>query len=94
MSQSTCRTCGAPIEWIDTDEGRRPINPDGTRHRDSRSNAQPSSAGQTSPLSIRLACLDYAAQWSQVREGIKSADVVRIAAAWAHWVETGGTANA
>ncbi len=30
---TACRTCGLPLVWQDTDQGRRPFNPDGTGPR-------------------------------------------------------------
>lgn len=30
---SKCRSCGAPIEWVLTESGKRmPVDPDGTSH--------------------------------------------------------------
>ena len=32
MAQNACRDCGQPIQWMDTEDGRRPFDADGRSH--------------------------------------------------------------
>jgi hypothetical protein len=100
---STCRDCREPIEWRDTDRGRRPFDPDGRPHFETCSEARPrrqngSHATPPSPARDReirrMAVLKAAATFAAGRclggTEVKSNDVLAIAEAWERWVQRGG----
>jgi len=96
---SVCRSCNTPIEWRDTDQGRRPFNPDGSRHQDSTPYRKPANGnGASSPArdraiarmsALRSAAI-FAGHRANVDESVKSSDVLRIAEAWLAWLEAPG----
>ena len=90
---SQCRDCSAPIEWRDTDQGRRPFDFDGRSHFAScsakRRNGTTNSPAKDRTIA-RLTVLKAAANFAAMREEIKSADVLTIADRWLAWVEREG----
>ena len=84
MASSTCRDCGAPIVWQNTDQGRRPFDADGTLHF--KSCGQQSAGRQTSTHDHRLAVLELAVTFAVSRPDVKAVDVVKIATIWEQWL--------
>ncbi|MES2360114.1 MAG: hypothetical protein V4529_17365 [Gemmatimonadota bacterium] len=97
MAQSTCRTCDAPLVWQDTENGRRPFNPDGTPHRDARSNGRPASSPDKERSIRRQVAMKCAAEL--VAAAVTSHEDARISLVFAvadqidKWLEKGGDAT-
>jgi hypothetical protein len=92
MAQSVCRTCDAPLVWQDTDQGRRPFNPDGSPHRDQRpSSGRPASSPARDREVRRAVAMKAAATLTaaaiQSHEEARSEMVFRLADRILEWLE-------
>ena len=99
MAQTTCRTCSQPLVWQDTDQGRRPFNPDGTPHRDSKPYSGKPAGSPAKERDIRrMAAMKTAAQlvgqFAQTHEEVKVEHVFPLADKVLAWLEKGGDATA
>jgi len=89
-----CRDCSQPIEWRDTDQGRRPFDLDGRSHFASCPNRSPRRNGTATTkdrtiarLAVLKAAADFMGQLGQAREQIKADHVLTVAEKWLEWVE-------
>jgi hypothetical protein len=101
---SLCRSCNLPIEWRDTDAGRRPFNADGSSHFTTcmeRHHARKPATSNGANLANRereirgLACLKAAATFAAGKclggnTSLSSLDVLKVAEAFEAWIVKGG----